>query len=698
MADARLSVLLSAQDQLSGVLKGVGSELGMLDNKFSAAKAGERFGETLGGISKMAAGFALGGLGLNLGMGLAEQFKEILTDTVDLSSSTRRLQMDIGGTTESVSALLAVFGRFGVEDKDAENTLTRFVRGMRGDLTASESAANNENSFSGILKEIGVQSQDANGNLRPLNDVLLDTADAFKQHAGDGQNAARAVTLFGKSGKELMPVLALGRDGILELEAEAKKLGLTLTTENVTGIRAFVKEQKTMGESIEGLKIQLGVGLMPLFTELAGAGADWAKTLNADGGKAVRQFGSEIASLVKQLADFKQAFADADALVRNFKPGQAGVDAHDAIARKAEELKANAAALTDWSDKSSAKKPAADMSGLNFNVGALYSGASLAGMAADKADRQDAMAAAKAKAEAEAAGGLADITLAKQKKDLDDQIAAGEREKAILQQNITLKTRESLDLKRDEAELQLSLLPLKAQQADIDQQLLMMADKRAGLERDAAVTRAQMNANNASDALESANFEERRLKLKIQADALGGRGVAAADIAQLQKIALSKPNLELADLNAGRPVTMAERDRTRAQQAQDLATLPLREQKAAIEESTASLTAQSAAVQREIERQRNQGTVDTTGLQKQKQALDDALFVANQKKNDLADKGIVLNLTQNINSSGEIDYDKVLTLTYQGVLDGLTQAQKSVDRPAPAFSPGSRGAGQTGPF
>src|SRR5437667_9235606 len=102
MADARLSVLLSAQDAASGVLKGLGNELAVLDNKFSVAKGGEKFGESLAGLAKTAAGFALGGLALNLGSGIAEQFKEVLTTSVSLGEGVRRLQLDIGGSAASI--------------------------------------------------------------------------------------------------------------------------------------------------------------------------------------------------------------------------------------------------------------------------------------------------------------------------------------------------------------------------------------------------------------------------------------------------------------------------------------------------------------------------------------------------------------------------------------------------------------------
>lgn len=691
-----------------------------------------KVGEGLAGIAKTAAGFALGGLALNIGGDIVGQFKEVLTGAVELGRGVRRLQLDVGGSAESISSLLAVFHRFGVDGADAEKTLSLFSRGLRGDVSATDASMQNTKSFAGTLAELGVSATDAQGHLRPMNTALLEVADGFKAHVDDGQNAARAMALFGRSGRDLVPVLVLGRDGIMELEAEAQKLGLTLTQDNVNSVRAFVKEQKNMGEAVEGLKIQLGTALMPLFLDLAKATADWAKSMNADGGIAIKEFSAN----VKDAADWAtrlMALMNSLPHTGSQDPDKGKRDAANKASFEAGANDPNNPGSKAWTAlqisrakeagqaiadvKDAMLRPQGTVIQMDQN-GIAGIGVNPAVLAQVQAEREAAGAAAaqdlarqrttgqdarSARAEAQAAqlaqsnASQADATLKEQQKKLDDQIMAGEREKAVLEHDITLKTRESLDLKKTEAELQLQLLPLKAQQADIDQQLLIMADKRAGLERDAAVIRAQMAGQSSADALEGANFEERRLKLKIQADALAGRGVSGGDVAALTKIAMSKPGLELADLMGNRGATMAERDRTRAQQAQDLATIPLREQKAALDDQAASLSAQSAAVQRQIEEARLHGAVDTTDLQKQKQALDDALFAAQQKKADMADKGVVLNIQQTITATGEVDYDKVLQVTYQAVLDGLRGAQNN-GAPAPAFTPGSRGGGQTGEF
>ena len=60
-----------------------------------------------------------------------------------------------------------------------------------------------------------------------------------------------------------------------------------------------------------------------------------------------------------------------------------------------------------------------------------------------------------------------------------------------------------------------------------------------------------------------------------------------------------------------------------------------------------------------------------------------AIKSSNQKKADLGDKGIVLNIQQTINSSGAVDYDKIIQNTYTAVFGALKGVQDSGRLPAP---------------
>jgi hypothetical protein len=62
--------------------------------------------------------------------------------------------------------------------------------------------------------------------------------------------------------------------------------------------------------------------------------------------------------------------------------------------------------------------------------------------------------------------------------------------------------------------------------------------------------RARLLGPTQKDALEDATDESQRVRLKIQADALAGRGVGPGDVRELVNPARSRPALQLAGLDA----------------------------------------------------------------------------------------------------------------------------------------------------
>ena len=55
-----------------------------------------------------------------------------------------------------------------------------------------------------------------------FNEILLETADKFKGLPNGVDKTAIALKLFGRSGKDMIPVLNLGSKGIQELQKKSR--------------------------------------------------------------------------------------------------------------------------------------------------------------------------------------------------------------------------------------------------------------------------------------------------------------------------------------------------------------------------------------------------------------------------------------------------------------------------------------------
>ena len=71
-----------------------------------------------------------------------------------------------------------------------------------------------------VLGALGIATHDAAGNARPLTAVMENLAEVFARTPDGPEKSAIAVTLFGRAGRNLIPILDKGKQGIADLFAE----------------------------------------------------------------------------------------------------------------------------------------------------------------------------------------------------------------------------------------------------------------------------------------------------------------------------------------------------------------------------------------------------------------------------------------------------------------------------------------------
>lgn len=121
---------------------------------------------------------------------------------------------------------------------------------------------------------LGISLIDAQGKMKSVDTVLLEVADAMK---GAGDEAAKtniAMTLFGRSGAELVPFLQQGSDGIKTMQNEARDLGIELDTETTRSFKAFRDETDKLKGAFQGFQVTVVKDVLPAFAELTQKATD----------------------------------------------------------------------------------------------------------------------------------------------------------------------------------------------------------------------------------------------------------------------------------------------------------------------------------------------------------------------------------------------------------------------------------------
>lgn len=192
------------------------------------------------------------------GAALTLYTKNAVDYTKNFTQSTVELGRETGLTAEKASALLYVTQRMGISADQTQQMFGLFAKQIELTATASDKSTT-------ALGRMGISVVGANGQTKDFNTILLETADAFQKMPDGTQKTADALAIFGRSGKDLIPVLNLGSQGIQDLEDKAQKLGLTLTTDNVASVEKYIQATKNLTDSQNALKIQIGQLTAPVL-------------------------------------------------------------------------------------------------------------------------------------------------------------------------------------------------------------------------------------------------------------------------------------------------------------------------------------------------------------------------------------------------------------------------------------------------
>jgi len=105
-------------------------------------------------------------------------------------------------------------------------------------------------------------------------------AAAISQLPGPAQQAAAAVSLFGKSGAELVPVFAQGAGYLAEMRAEAERLGLVLSKDQVQGLATLDDSIGKVSATFKAFQARVTAELAPSLIAAAESAATFIAALD----------------------------------------------------------------------------------------------------------------------------------------------------------------------------------------------------------------------------------------------------------------------------------------------------------------------------------------------------------------------------------------------------------------------------------
>lgn len=120
----------------------------------------------------------------------------------------------------------------------------------------------------------------AKGGAKDVRGEFLKLAERMHEMPNDGRRVQLAIEKFGRgAGPQLVPLLAKGKEGIEELMQEAEELGLVFNEQDVVAGKEFKKQLHLLEGAVKGFGYTIGRIVLPFFTKLVKAMAQFALAL-----------------------------------------------------------------------------------------------------------------------------------------------------------------------------------------------------------------------------------------------------------------------------------------------------------------------------------------------------------------------------------------------------------------------------------
>lgn len=273
-----------------------------------AAQAVERGARRIDSAAKVAR-TALGAIGIGLSAaGIAGFFKRLVLDTANAADALDEMSQKVGVGVEQIQEYTLAVQTSGMTMQDFEGALIRFSRSIdEARLGTQESVE--------AFQRLGISLTDNEGRAKTTNELFREVAGRFSEMRDGATKTGIAMTLFSRSGAQLIPVLNQGNEALDEWGRKARDAGLVIKEDVVKRMAAFTDELDILKGRLKGVAIELAGPIVKALSDFIeqlrvgteAAGGFWKAvfrygTAGTDPEAAIARTTARIAELQAQIA------------------------------------------------------------------------------------------------------------------------------------------------------------------------------------------------------------------------------------------------------------------------------------------------------------------------------------------------------------------------------------------------------------
>ena len=232
--------------------------------------------------------------GLAMGAAIATGTAALITHSLDSADALYKLAQSAGTTTETLSVLNYAAGLSNVSSEELGKGLEKLSK-------SAFSAQNGNQALINVFTRLKVSAVDATGHLKDSGVLFGEIATRFAGMADGAGKTALAMTLFGKAGAGLIPLLNQYGAEQEKVNDEAHRFGLVLSSSTAKVAADAHDNLERLKLVFQGLGYSLLGATLPAISNLVDRLIDVARNANIP--QLAASFGATVTTAVNATAD-----------------------------------------------------------------------------------------------------------------------------------------------------------------------------------------------------------------------------------------------------------------------------------------------------------------------------------------------------------------------------------------------------------
>lgn len=199
--------------------------------------------------------------------------KEAVTASAEYADNILTESKVLGLTTDQLQEYYYMSELVDVSVDTIGGAMTKLEKNMY-------SAAKGSKSMQASFSKLGITLIDANGELKDSEVVFGEALDALGGIANETERDALAMEIFGRSAKDLNPLILAGSDAINQYRQEAYEMGYVLDNETLDALGGMDDAFRRLDNATTIVKNQIGAALAPIITDITNKFMAWMQSVD----------------------------------------------------------------------------------------------------------------------------------------------------------------------------------------------------------------------------------------------------------------------------------------------------------------------------------------------------------------------------------------------------------------------------------